>query len=384
MDEEITGPKSVLFNISAQRNPPSFISRLPTETLEAIFIHGACDYHSEASGHAIASAPSWVNVSYVCRHWRSVALHCATLWTYLFLTSPRWTNELLARSKQAPLKLHVNMSYVGVSFKVGLYSLDQVMKHVERVQECHISLPLVPVMQENWLVSKLSSPAPRLQHLTISVPDVPWEWQLPSELFDGDTPALRTLELIGCRVAWYSLQLSGLTTLSLCRVPARFHQNTGDLLATLRCMQDLTHLCLDHALASAAGFLSSAAFHTFQKINLPHLSRFWIAAPLSTVNALLSCINIPLKTEVRLECHFEHGSSLDDYAMFSSLLAKRFNVSAQSSPTICSLAVKQWSEMAKLTFSGSKLDDPAVSVMQMDGIAAFLCKSLFILADQYR
>ncbi|KAF8559424.1 hypothetical protein OG21DRAFT_1368133, partial [Imleria badia] len=90
-------------DLCPQRNSPSFIFRLPIEILEIIFIHCARDYYTKDGRRPTPTVPSWVNVSYVCCHWRNVALDCPTLWTYLFATSPRWTEELLARSKQAPL-----------------------------------------------------------------------------------------------------------------------------------------------------------------------------------------------------------------------------------------------------------------------------------------
>ncbi|KAF8437306.1 hypothetical protein L210DRAFT_2365089 [Boletus edulis BED1] len=104
VDEEIAKQIRLLCDLQTQRNSFLPISRLPIETLAAIFIYSARDYHH--SGHPTRTAPDWVNVSYVCRHWRNVALNCATLWSYLFVVSPRWTEELLARSKQASLKLH--------------------------------------------------------------------------------------------------------------------------------------------------------------------------------------------------------------------------------------------------------------------------------------
>ncbi|KAF8559422.1 hypothetical protein OG21DRAFT_1480767 [Imleria badia] len=122
-------------------------------------------------------------------------------------------------------------------------------------------------------------------------------------------------------------------------------------------MQDLTHLYLKDALASAAGFLSSAAFQTFQKINLPRLSRLQITAPLSTATALLSCVNIPLETRVRLHCDFEHGSSLDDYAPHSSLLAQRlsaFEDQAPSALTILFLGIATLPQSTTLTFSSAE------------------------------
>ncbi|KAF8555400.1 hypothetical protein OG21DRAFT_1496349 [Imleria badia] len=361
MNEEIITTKTVSSDLYAETSSLSFIFRIPTETLEDIFIQQTRDYHGENGSHPTPTLPSWVNVSYVCRHWRNVALNCATLWTYLFIMSPRWTEELLARSKKAPLKLHVDPHHGHGSEAPCV--VGQVMNHVERIQELRLSLSLLG--WENQLYSKLSSPAPNLQCLRICAPNASPEWVLPSVLFDGDTPALRTLELSCCPVAWYSLKLSRLTALSLFHIPPRLQQNTEELLATLRCMQDLTQLYLHRALASAAGFLSSTVFHTFQKFNLPHLSRLYLAAPLSTIVAMLSCVNIPLKTEIRLESPSEHGSSLGDYAALCSLLAQRYNTSGDQAPfipTIRSLVFNIWSGAMALTFSALEHDDFAFSV----------------------
>ncbi|KAF8559426.1 hypothetical protein OG21DRAFT_734614 [Imleria badia] len=204
------------------------------------------------------------------------------------------------------------------------------------------------------------TPAPRLKNLKIWMGSHSLEWS--SALFNGDTPALRTLELSYCSLPWYSFKLGGLTILNLDRVHVRFRQSMGEFLTTLSCMQDLNHLYLDTALGSAAGFLSSAAFKTFRKFNLPCLSRLWVVAPLSTVIALLSCVNIPLKTEVRLRCYPESGPSPNDYAPLPSLLARRFDMSDDQvpvNPKIHSLVVASttlWGNGNGLEFCGSEWD----------------------------
>ncbi|KAF8555378.1 hypothetical protein OG21DRAFT_913352 [Imleria badia] len=321
--------------------------RLPTETLGTIFIYCARDYYS---GVPIPIAPSWVNVSYVCRHWRNVALNCSTLWIYLFITSPRWTKELLARSKQVSLKLHMNHRHCGPwSF------VEQVVDHLERIQELRLDLKRC----DSRLLSKLSSPAPCLQKLVISMDDYPFECSYVP--FNGDTPALRTLDIERSQVPWYSFKLSGLTTLRLYDVPSSFQRTVPELLATLSCMQDLTHLLLLNCLPCATGFLSSTAFNTFQKIYFPRLSCFFISARISTVIAFLSCVNIPLQTQVKLSCYVKHHTSfsLGHCAMLCAFLAQRFAMSedqALSSPTIRSLvlATSGPERVAKLTFSASE------------------------------
>ncbi|KAN0075503.1 hypothetical protein V8E55_011526 [Tylopilus felleus] len=352
-DEDITRTFTPLTN----RNTPSFVFRLPTETLQAIFIHGAYDHYSKDNGFPIRTPPSWVNVSYVCRHWRYVALNCPILWTFLFSVSPRWMEELLSRSKQAPLKLKLH-SYVRISDKTPslLSFLEKVVDHAERIQE--ICLCLDRQRQGYQFFAKLFSHAPLLQNVKVLfLPPFPSDNWPPSISLDGDTPALRTLEVSNFPIPWYSLMLSGVTTLSLSYHPGRSLQNTEQFLATLSCMKDLKHLYLDDALPSAAGFLSSAAFRTFQSINLPHLSRLLIAAPLSTVFALLSCINIPLKTEIRLQLYrSELGSFPRDYTLLSPLFAQRFGTSedqALSTPVIGSMLIR---------FEDHELGEPMLSV----------------------
>ncbi|KAF8433056.1 hypothetical protein L210DRAFT_427098 [Boletus edulis BED1] len=353
---EGTRQKSVLSNLHTPWNTHPFIFRLPTEMLEDIFIRCASDYHYKHDGRPIWAAPSWVNVSYVCHHWRHVALNCPTLWTYLFITSRRWREALLARSRQASLKIRGNLLALPDESR-WLKMVETVMDHVERIQELRLKLPASYTTHQ--ILSKLSSRAPRLQNLKIMVADSSSEW--PSLLFDGDPPALHTLELSDCAVPLSSFKLNALTTLALHDVPVRFRQNIEEFLAALGCMQDLEDLYLYNALNSGTGFLSSAVFEYKNKIELPHLSCLLISAPLSTTVALLSCINFPLDTKTCLTCGLESSSFSDNYALLCSVLTQRYSVDedqALSSPTILSLVihVTYGSREVKLTFSESKID----------------------------
>ncbi|KAF8428850.1 hypothetical protein L210DRAFT_3117210 [Boletus edulis BED1] len=343
--------KSVLSTLHILKNPyPFFISRLPIEILQDIFILCAQDHHYRPGLCSTEPVPSWVNVSYVCRRWRNVALDCPTLWTYLFITSRRWTEQLLARSEQASLKIRVSLV---PRETLWLFCMGRVMKHLERIQELTLHLPS---SFEHLVLSKLSSRAPRLQILDITVGMPSGEW--PSLLFDGDPPALRILQLANCPVPLHSFRLDALTDLCLVEIPVQFQQNMEEFLAALSCMHDLQELCLHRSLPSATSFLSSMVFKAFfqKKIDLTHLSCLWIYAPLSTIVTLLACINIPLKTRLKLGCKFEPNSSLDHYALLCSLLAQRYKDQAQSSPTILSLAIRSTERGAVLTFSPRQRD----------------------------
>lgn len=356
-DEEIARQMSALSTIDYAKDSVSSILRLPTETLEAIFIDGARDHFSTDNGLPVPTPPTWINISYVCSRWRNVAMACPTLWSYLFVVSPRWTKELLYRSKHAPLKIRVTLYHWDRTPR-ALRFVKQVVNHAERIQLFSMYIPSLP--RDHQVFSQLFLHAPLLQNVMLLAGEIPPEEDWISSIFlDGDTPALRTMDLSNFPVPWYSLKLNNLTTLSLRRVHARFQQNTEEFLTTLSYMQDLRHLDLDDALASAAGFLSSAAFDAFQKFSLPHLSRLSIFAPLPTIIALLSCVNFPLDTEVRIKCHHEDDSSFNGYVRLSSLLEQIFHMSdklAPSIPTIRSLIMQLTWEGTTLVFGASELD----------------------------
>ncbi|KAG6373853.1 hypothetical protein JVT61DRAFT_6005 [Boletus reticuloceps] len=185
----------------------------------------------------------------------------------------RWTEELLARSRQASLKIHINI----YEESQWLSTVEKVMDNLERIQDLCLKVPDSYVEQ---VLSKLSSRAPRLQTLEITLDDSSLEW--PSSLFAGTPPALHTLTLSRCSVPLSSFKLNALTSLGLYDVPDRFLLNIEEFLAVMSYMKNLENLCLDYALTSATGFPSSAVFRTFEKIDLPHLSFLLIHAPLST------------------------------------------------------------------------------------------------------
>ena len=87
-------------------------------------------------------------------------------------------------------------------------------------------------------------------------------------------------------------------------------------------MLDFVDLFLSDALASASNFISSVEFDTLKRINLPCLSWLLVIAPLSTIIAFLSSINILVHTQIRLHSSdLEECPSCDNYSRFCSALA---------------------------------------------------------------
>lgn len=344
IDQDIIKHKLAILGLHAERNSHAFISRLSTEILETIFIY--CARGDLDCPALTAGMPSWINISYVSRHWRNVALNCPILWSYLGVTSERWMEEFLARSNQVPLKLHVNTNHSSKVARASLRLLDRAMKNAERIQELRLTCDV----DYGFLHCLSSTIVPHLQTLGISTADSCSAAVYVSP-FGEDMPALRTLELSRHSPPLSLFKLSCLTTVSLHHIPAVSQQNMTEFLPSLSSAQNLEHLYLDDALASAAGFLSDAAFCTFQKFSLPRLSRLLITAPLSTVIAFLSCVNIPARTQVRLACHDEQGCSLDNYSRFSSLVAQSCGTSCATTRSL--VILPGWGKRV-LTFSASE------------------------------
>ena len=123
-------------------------------------------------------------------------------------------------------------------------------------------------------------------------------------------------------------------------------------------MQALTVLHLECALPYTHGFLSGGAFSVSLKVTLLCLTCLFICTPLSTAVWLLSCIDSPLKTQVRLEIESEDKSSINDYNLLPSLLTQRFSKSKDLSSTLAIHSfIISFSFRSEFTLSASECDD---------------------------
>ncbi|KAF8141611.1 hypothetical protein EV363DRAFT_1308580, partial [Boletus edulis] len=311
LDDEIAALTLVLCNLRTQRNTHSPITRLPPEILASIFIH--CASHSRQINRL--GVPDWVNVSYVC--------HQGTV----------------------PLKVRTDSEYSKQSTKLDL--LEKVAPQADRIQDLYLRLTRPGV---EHMLSLLSSPAPLLQTLQISVERSNYlgETALVSgPLFDGHTPALRELELINYAFPLTSPTLRGLTSLRLRDLGTSFQPTLPSLMVALSRMQDLAHLHLENALPSARTNSIDHSFQNSEKLSFPKLSRLSIVAPFTAVVLLLSCFNIPLKAEVRLRCCFE--TDVEDHTPIYPLLAKRFIASRDQAIALAPIIRTSFIETASAT-----------------------------------
>ncbi|KAF9232498.1 hypothetical protein BU15DRAFT_81185 [Melanogaster broomeanus] len=327
IDDEVALLRLPICALLIQRNALSPVSRLPHEILATIFLYQAYSFYQDPRYSGTWGAPPWANVSYVCRHWRDVALNTSFLWSFLLVSPPRWTKELLSRTNMLPLRIRINVRYWA---RKEMIFLEQVTTDVTRIQDLSLKLPR---NLTEGVFSKLSTPAPLLHTLRLFVTQNDTESVLvPDTLFSRETPALRTLELYRCHVPWSSPIFTTLTTLRLRDIASSSQPTITEILAILRHMPDLAHLYLENALPSAEDTLHSRDSLPSECFDLPHLSCLALVAPFSTVVVFLSNVTVPLKTEIRLCCRRDVFTA--SYAPLYPLLERRFNTASDVGPVI--------------------------------------------------
>ena len=295
--DETTGCTPSPSMYSFQQVSLSPVSRLPPELLSAIFLECAHQWRSKHRLTYATKVPHWIDVTYVCQYWRDVALDCAGLWTHLFFVSSRWMDELLRRSKSAPLIIHADISYP--SQKKEKRCLMIALEHMDHVQDLWICCSGKVAAK---IHAKLTvTPAPLLQSLHLES----YQLNVREDIFSGIIPDLRKVHLELCHVNWLSPLFNGrLTELSLCHTNKWKINSCGFLLALSR-LSNLRRLYLDQVLENwnIRQTPVKATFPQLEKITLIDKSEHMVAA-------LLTRLEFPRSAIVRVECPFPDQSDL--------------------------------------------------------------------------
>ena len=214
---------------------------LPVEILQHIF---TCCAEPRSPGHTPFPEvyPEWIAITYVCRHWRAVALNHRTLWGSITPNlSPDWLKVLIVRSEPAPVDADLRVGQETV--KRICLCIDEVVGALAGCRRLR-SLKLVgPRGGVCAVLDALRTPTP-IRSLTLSL----WERgppvMLPEGLFGGDAP-IRHIDFAADRCIVTPPQfLRGVT-----------HFTSGEqiplpyLLDALRQMPALTYFKLQHCRA---------------------------------------------------------------------------------------------------------------------------------------
>ncbi|KAI0078834.1 hypothetical protein K474DRAFT_1660021 [Panus rudis PR-1116 ss-1] len=155
----------------------------------------------------------WIYIAHVCHRWRRILLDTPQFWSMLYFTSMPKLEELVSRSKQAPLRVAFSTMplYIG-QYHLGLpYSprqrrwsaIELAFKHVPRFAEVALDIPRVYMNCVAGMASKHS--LRMLSRLILSNTEGPYSDEPgtdPIPFSDCELPSLTRLALCGFHINW--------------------------------------------------------------------------------------------------------------------------------------------------------------------------------------
>jgi hypothetical protein len=249
LDIHIDAAESYLRSLRTLRNCRAQISVLPPEIL--------CMICERATG----SLPSYfvttwrrlVDLTAVCKLWRDVLLNSPSYWSCFALTKSKHLPEMLARSKNHPFSLIVDMySYCSSQHNTPDNETLTAIFAPKRLGSLHITG--TGIHFQSLLDRFPETEAPSLSSLRISCPRSPSYIRLPPRVFTVPKPALQHLYLDRCAVDWCSVSagiditVPNLLTLEVCEAQPPLPYNI--LFSLLSSSSKLQKLKLDSAIQS--------------------------------------------------------------------------------------------------------------------------------------
>jgi hypothetical protein len=307
IEEEIEALEAAIRAWKGRHNTLSITARLPPEILVTIF-----KFVVSNNLHPVyppVKRLGWINVTYVCALWRHAALECPSLWTTIPFTHPQWTEEMLARSKMAPLtvvtNVHKNNPRHVQSVRAALTRIGQIRELTIAEGDSYQENPL------NQILADLVNPAPVLESLSVSYLNQGSEVRmLPQRLFSGEAPRLRKLALRNCSLAWDAPILHPLTSCRLHSMPLTARPTMGQFIAALRGMPNLQTLELLDILPIGSSLGAALETGSESMISLPHLTHLRIDSDAPASEFLLNHISYPPTASVILSCIIRWESAM--------------------------------------------------------------------------
>ncbi|TFK71933.1 hypothetical protein BDN72DRAFT_895186 [Pluteus cervinus] len=274
LDEEIAQLQSRLCSLRTLRNTLSPICKIPTELLSKIFTHTQ-EYNSPTFYGKVDLHARWI-VSWVCRHWRDIALTSPSLWTIICSqrTKTRISldlfQELLIRSRNMPL-------FVGLH-NPPLDTLKMCLSHMPRIQHLRLASTLLPEVAD-----LLDQPAPLLTSLELRIVAL-----RSATNFQGVYPRLKRLIIETTPfVALSALITPVLTTLRI--INPVLQMGVNDLIGQLPSLQRLTELVLGQCFRDDEDVASLP-----RRIRLPNLQDLALSeVSYNLMFDFITCLDVP-------------------------------------------------------------------------------------------
>jgi hypothetical protein len=271
------------------------ISLLPTEILAWVFRLLVLEEPPFSGGRNLG----WIRVTYVCRHWRQVALDDSSLWARIGGTpsNTKWISEMLARAKNAPLDIEVNGA--ARSSAEALLLIPPHLSHTRQLRIHGLS-----ELHSGSVREFFSWEAPALEHFELALtayPPITFPGLDGNMLFKGHAPRLRTFSLSRVVIPWSLIPRGELTQLKMARSNSNEEvYSSGDLNQLIDLLVNCPALeipALDSCLPSQLSELPHD-----RTVYLPHLSRFRLCGSTSRIMIMLKTLKLPSLTALHLDC----------------------------------------------------------------------------------
>ncbi|KAL6307275.1 hypothetical protein BKA93DRAFT_747691 [Sparassis latifolia] len=302
--------------------PPEILAEIFLEILaqaeqeEKLYYHGGKTY-------------SWIKVSHVCHHWRSVALECPRFWSRIVPTTcPEWVEELLSRSKKARLSVTVDLSTGHVSGKIDAFKL--LIENLSRIQQLRLIASQSSLQN---IVEFMTGPAPALQTFILTqtgshMPDLP-KTCYPAFPHHDETRRLQHLEIRG--------PISS-TALILPMFPCslkHLHLNGGNAYLP-SCMSDVLKILETTPLLETLKLerVVSGALETDQVVDLPHLRSIRLVGYYMESACLLNYLSLSQDPNIVLK-----GLDLNIYTSHVGVVASAIAAKISNSDRLRTLSI---------------------------------------------
>lgn len=270
------------------------IAQLPSELLSAIFQFVQAPilpaYYSSLSWR------DWMTVSYVCAHWRRIALESPSLWSHISIDNVgdhNWVGLFLGRSRMAPLTLSATITPESQDI------VRATLTNMGRMRRLSLSSKFGMSESSFELLDILETrPAPLLETFEMNyTPTI--SGRLLARLFAGHSPSLRNLTFFCCDFSWDLAPLKSLVHLEIRhRCPSLFQ-----LASILRNTPNVEYLTVMGVLPPSPLDVDIGSL-----INLPHLSVIKLGGGVRQCTKLLEQISYPATSLISIHSfgHSEH------------------------------------------------------------------------------
>ncbi|KAF6743171.1 hypothetical protein DFP72DRAFT_935180 [Ephemerocybe angulata] len=298
VDSRIYDLECEIRTLKTRRNAATFTCRLPAELLSRIFL-ALSHMSSQNITDPVHKRVDWLICTFVCRRWRDVALSCTELWTTPVFAVPALAETMLARSKDAPLRIKFSgeAEQPSETLFTSLSQLDRLLS-VELVDsEVTTGSSQIQEMLSSW-----TGQAPLLTTLHLhNATTHATTHTLPIDFLQGGTPSLKTVVLGMWGNTWENLPL-GPTITCLVIAASSTNPRRATQSAFLSCIKRLPFLevlTLNQMLPSRE---SAVVSPPDRRLHLPRLRTLSLGDSLLNMDVFFRLLHVPDEVNVALHC----------------------------------------------------------------------------------